>query len=106
MGKNLFVWYFVKQEASFIGMGDFFAKIIFFWGIVFAFQYIISDVTGIHGVAALGMGVIVFGVAFALQFKVDYLKNDEKMIVAEFIGDRPGMIILKKLILNEKVSCR
>ena len=77
LGKNIFIWYFVKKEASFEGMGKYISRSIFFWIIVstiaLSLKYFISGhFTG------FAIGVIIFTISFVLQFRFNLFNEYEK----------------------------
>lgn len=77
LGKNIFIWYFVRKEASFKGMGEYFVKIIIFWmcisGMVFSLKYHISNY-----LILLIIGSIIFFICFGLQFRFNLFTQHEK----------------------------
>jgi len=85
LGKNLFIFYFVSEEASFKGMGKFFSKIIVFWliagAMVFGIRHLVSNF-----LVMFSFAVIVFSVGFVLQFRT-HLFNDGEKLAIERIGN-------------------
>ncbi len=77
LGKNIFIWYFVRKEASFKGMGEYFVKSIIFWmcisGMVFSLKYHISNY-----LILLIIGSIIFFICFGLQFRFNLFTQHEK----------------------------
>lgn len=77
LGKNIFIWYFVREEASFKGMSEYFYKSIFFWMsvsvIVFCLKYFVSNY-----LLVFIIGVVVFIICFGLQFHCNLFNQYEK----------------------------
>lgn len=96
-GKNLFVWYFVRGDAHFKGMGIFLLKIIFFWMVIVSSAYYIN-IFVIHTVVKLLMGSLIFSIAFIFQFKCDYFLNNEKKNFAMISQNSPKLLfVFRKL---------
>lgn len=92
LGKNMFVWYFVRESASFKGMLYFFTKILFFWSI--AAPAIHSSLTYIADspFLRLGIGGLLFFCAFLLQFQCNFFKTHEKKIFFDLSRNSPPWI--------------
>jgi O-antigen/teichoic acid export membrane protein len=98
MAKNCFIWYFVKDDASFKGMRPFFAKIVLFWMTIYIAIHSISMIIPFNDLYQLFFGILVFSAAFFIQFKCNYFKNYEKKIMADLSNRNPKLtILLKKL---------
>ena len=98
LAKNYFIWYFVKEDASFKGMGSFFAKIILFWMILSIAVHSICLFTLPHALYQLFFGILMFAAAFFVQFKCDLFKNYEKKIIADLSNKNPKLTGLLKLL--------
>ena len=99
LGKKLFVWYFVKKEANFKKMKSFFVKLIGIWGFVTALLFVMSPV--IDQMIELYCGILVFGIAFIFQFKLNYFNGTEKKFISNLIGNDRRFSHLKRIILHE-----
>ena len=96
LGKNLFVWYFVKDDAKFKGMGNFFLKIIFFWIIVSISAYYIN-IVAVNDLSRLISGIFLFAAAFLVQFKCNYFSNDEKKAFAKLSGNNSKIMFFLQM---------
>ena len=94
-GKELFIWFFVRKEASFSGMGSFCKKIIIYWAgaaiIIFGATIWIPD-----PMTRFSFSLLLFSPAFLLQFRCDYFNDHEKKIWFHFSKDVPGLITILK----------
>jgi len=77
LGKNIFIWYSVREEASFRGMGEYFYRSILFWisvsVMVFCIKYFVSNY-----LLAFIIGVVVFTICFGLQFRCNLFNQYER----------------------------
>ena len=77
LGKNLFIWFFVRKEASFRGMKKYFSRIILFWfsvsSIVFGVKLCIQNI-----LLVFIIGIIIFTMSFILQFRCNLFNPYEK----------------------------
>lgn len=104
LGKNLFVWYFVKSETSFKGMEGFFAKIITFWVTILFVVLGTDSLITLSPFFTLILGMDLFGVFFLIQFKLNYFSLVEKETMGKMLGGKPVALFLKKLLLNQKAE--
>ena len=91
MGKNGFIWYFVRQDASFKGMGSFFIKIILFWAMVSIIIFSMTPIIPSHALYQLAFGAIIFAIAFLVQFRCNYFKDYEKKIITDISNKKPAL---------------
>lgn len=98
LAKNCFIWYFVRQDASFKGMGSFFSKIVLFWMTISFVIYNIELVSPRHGLYQLFLGILIFAAAFFIQFKCNYFKPYEKRIMADLSNKNPRLTILLRTL--------
>lgn len=96
LAKNGFIWYFVKDDASFKGMGSFFAKIILFWITISIAIHSISMIIPLHSLYQLVFGVLIFAAAFFIQFKCNLFENYEKKIFADLSNNNQKITVLLK----------
>ena len=92
VGKNCFIWYFVREDASFKGMESFFAKIILFWAAISIILYGILLMIPLPALYELCGGILIFAGAFFVQFRCDYFKEDEKSLFGDLSNDKPQLI--------------
>ena len=83
MGKNGFIWYFVRKEANFKGMGTFFLKILIFWATISIIICSLKPILPSTALFQLLFGVLIFTAAFLIQFKCNYFKEYEKKIFTD-----------------------
>ncbi len=96
--KNAFIWYFVKDAATFKGLEIFLIKIISFWAIASILIDYIGNLFLIEAKFQLLWGVIFFAIAFFMQFKCNYFYSYEKIVFTELSCKKPKLIkILKSL---------
>ncbi len=98
MGKNGFIWYFVRQDASFKGMGSFFIKIILFWVMVSIIILSITSIIPSHALYQLVFGILIFTPAFLIQFRCNYFKDYEKKIITDLSNKKPALINTLKVL--------
>ena len=77
LGKNLFIWFFVRKDATFKGMGLFFIKIIFFW---ISISIILGQLNSFIPCewGRIAFGILSFTGAFILQFRCRFFNEKEK----------------------------
>ena len=97
VGKNCFIWYFVRKDANFKGMGSFFTKIILFWTALSIILYAILLKTPLPALYELCGGIVIFAGAFLVQFRCDYFKEYEKGIFSELSNKKPLLIRIFKI---------
>lgn len=87
LGKNLFIWSFVREIASFRGMGGYFLKMLSFWAILYAL--IISSkifTTSLNmGLFIIGTSIFIF--SFFIQFRIN-LFNDSEIKILSSLGKK------------------
>lgn len=96
LAKNCFIWFFVKEDASFKGMGLFFAKIILYWTTLSTAIHSIHLIFPGHSIYQLIVGILVFSTSFFIQFKCNYFTNTEKKIMSDLSGKNKTMALLLK----------
>jgi len=77
LGKNIFIWYFVRKEASFKGMGEYFIKIIIFWASISCIVFFLKDHIENYLIYLI-IGIIIFLICFVLQFRCSLFSYNEK----------------------------
>lgn len=97
MGKNGFIWYFVRKDASFKGMGSFFIKIILFWSTVSIIIFSINPIIPHHALYQLSFGTLIFTTAFFIQFKCNYFRDYEKKIFADLSNKKPNITTILRI---------
>ena len=95
LGKNLFIWYFIKEDASFKGMESFFLKIVFFWMLISTFTYCIN-IFIVHTLLELLLGILIFAAAFFIQFKCNYFNNNEKKVFEKIANNNSKLLFIFK----------
>ncbi|MEW6428835.1 MAG: lipopolysaccharide biosynthesis protein [Thermodesulfobacteriota bacterium] len=67
--KNLYVWFYIRREAGFVGMGQFFTRMIGCWMMV-AMVWQIADVLfeRNYEIVVIGLSFIVLGVFLQIRF--------------------------------------
>ncbi len=71
LGKNIFIWYFVRHEASFRGTGSYFVGITLYWGVVSSIAMILKGAS-LSPLLMLIIGIILFTAAFVGQFRLSF----------------------------------
>jgi O-antigen/teichoic acid export membrane protein len=86
LGKNIFIWCFVRKEASFKGMRSYFLTSICFWisvsSIVLVVKQFVPDCTTL-----LITGFVIFATSFALQFRLLPFNAYERQKLLALAGD-------------------
>ena len=77
LGKNIFIWYFVRKEASFKGMGKYISTSIVFWLAVSAIVVSLKHSMSNYLIVFI-IGVIIFSISFVLQFRFNLFNEYEK----------------------------
>lgn len=99
LGKKCFIWWFIRKNASFQGMGGFYLKITGFWSVSAALFFATCQMIP-HPWARLLVGVLGFSTAFFLQFKCRYFNEREKYFWFQFFDCKPRVLcVLKHLHL-------
>ena len=80
LGKNFFIWYFVREEARLKGMEKYFSTSIFFWVSVSTIVLVLKYAIVNHFVV-LVIGLILFTIAFGLQFRCNFFSQYEKKVL-------------------------
>ena len=100
LGKNIFIWYFVRKEASFNGMGEYFVKSIIFWSsvsaIVLGLKYFI-----LNDFAVFIICLIMFTVSFVLQFRCNLFNQYEKKAIELIANKNKKMNFIAKFLRIE-----
>jgi len=80
LGKNLFLWYFVREYASFQGTGPFFMIMAGFWGTVAGMVALLNSwITPLY--LSFPIAIVLFVLAFLLQFHAVLFNREEKEIL-------------------------
>lgn len=95
LGKKWFIWWFVRKNASFQGMGNYFMKIIGFWSGATILLYV-SSLYISQPWARLVLGMFGFSVAFVLQFQCRYFNEIEKRLWFLFANQKPRFLTILK----------
>jgi O-antigen/teichoic acid export membrane protein len=104
LGKNIFIWYFVRKEASFEGLGQYFIKITFFWMSVSAIVLAIKYFTPNH-VTLFIIGLIFFIISFWLQFLFRFnLFNDYEKKVFQIMANHDEKLKYLAKFMHIQVS--
>jgi O-antigen/teichoic acid export membrane protein len=95
LGKNCFIWWFIRENASFRGMGTFYLKIAGFWSAITILLYATCQLIP-HPLAKLFVGVFGFTTAFFLQFQCRYFNEMEKNLWLLFVERKPKILFILK----------
>jgi len=90
LAKNLFIWYFVKKEASFAGMGRFFVKIALFWTFIASITLVLKLFIG-NPVLLLITGTFIFVLSFIMHLRLSLFTEYEKNMLKKLIGNKSGL---------------
>jgi O-antigen/teichoic acid export membrane protein len=85
LGKNLFIWSFVREIASFRGMGAFFLKMLSFWAILYALIISSTILTASLNIGLFIVGTSIFILSFFIQFRIN-LFNDSEIQILSSLG--------------------
>jgi len=96
LGKNLFIWYFIKDDASFKGMESFFLKSFVFWMLISIFTYCIN-IFIVHTLLELLLGILIFAAAFFIQFVCNYFNNNEKKVFEKIANNNSKLVFIFKI---------
>ena len=95
--KNLFIWYSVREDAQFKGMETFFIKSVGYWMLISVCIYYINALFT-NNIFELLFGILIFIIAFFIQFKCNYFNNDEKKFFKQFSNNNEKLnFILRTL---------
>jgi O-antigen/teichoic acid export membrane protein len=95
LGKNLFIWYFIKEHASFKGLERFLLKIFSFWALISTLTYCINMFV-IHTLLELLLGILIFAAAFFVQFYCNYFDNNEKKLFGKVANNNSKLLFIFK----------
>jgi O-antigen/teichoic acid export membrane protein len=97
LGKNIFIWSFVRKEASFRGMRGYFLNSIGFWmlvsSIVLVLKQFIPDCTTL-----LVTGFLIFAASFALQLRLCPFNAYEREKLLALAGDNKRIHCIMKVL--------
>ena len=83
LAKNLYIWFFVKQEADFSGMGQFFVRIIGGWLLVAGIWYVVRPFINNNFLSFIvGITFIILGLRF-IQLRFVHLNSWEKKMLRD-----------------------
>ena len=98
LAKNCFIWFFVRQDANFCGMSPFFIKILLFWLSIALITQMLLQSVPLPIPLELILGILIFSIAFFLQFRLDYYSLTEKKALAQAALGNPRLnLVLKAL---------
>lgn len=97
LGKNIFIWFFVRKEASFKGMGRYFSTSILFWMSVSSIVLVVKQLVSDH-TALFIIGFVIFGVSFGLQFRLSLFNSYERQKLLGLAGDNKKMQYIIKFL--------
>ena len=86
LGKNFFIWFFVRQEASLSGMGPFFVRISCYWLFVCFVAWLLSRCLSSE-LHLLSIGILLFIAAFILQFRFIHLLETERTLLRRLAAE-------------------
>lgn len=90
LGKNLFIWYFIRKDAPFKGLESFCLKLGCFWlGAAGGFSLLNAWITPVW--AKVAIGGLGFALAFVLQFQINLFTDREKTAWQAFAGQNPKL---------------
>jgi len=96
LGKNLFIWYFIKKDANFRGMERFFLKSFVFWILISIFTYYIN-IFIVHTLLELLLGILIFAAAFFIQFNCNYFSKNEKKAYEKIANNNSKIAFIFKI---------
>ena len=82
LGKNFFLWYFVKNEASFRGTGSFFMRIILYWSVASSIAMSLKFAS-LNPILMLIIGIILFAASFVGQFQLHLFNDYERSVIKQ-----------------------
>lgn len=97
LGKNLFIWYFIRKEASFKGMGEYFYKSILFWVCVASVVLGIKTLVLNHVIEFI-IGFIIFGISFPLQFRCGLFSYSERQSFRVITNENTKLSYIAKFL--------
>lgn len=77
LGKNLFIWYFIKEDAGFKGLEGFFTKLTLYWAVSVLLMHYLDFLTDVPLLKLLTGGVL-FSLLFLFQFRLNLFNTVEK----------------------------
>lgn len=92
LAKNVFVWYFVREDANFKGMQFFFTKIVCFWSAAAIIIHHLLIYISPLPILRILIGLLFFSAAFFLQFHCNLFQAYEKNIFSAISADRKPWI--------------
>lgn len=101
LGKNIFIWYFNRQEASFAGMGRFMYQLVLFWCCAGTIIWSVAAFLGTGYV--LNFVICCFGVLICsvIQFRVLDITPGERKLLGSVIDKNSTAAGLFNLIIPE-----
>lgn len=90
LGKNFFVWYFVRNEATFRGTGPYFIIIALYWVSVSSIAICLKYVF-LNQIIILITGIILFITAFVGQFRLSPFNKYERKALKQLIIKQPKL---------------
>ena len=93
LGKNIFIWYFVRDNANVRGMAPFFLKTVGYWVIVVGIGWLLNHMI-LSNLIVLVAGTAWLGLAFWFQFRFVHLKKEEQELLSELGLESRKMALL------------
>jgi O-antigen/teichoic acid export membrane protein len=97
LGKNIFIWYFFRKEASFKGMGGYFLTSICFWMFVSSIVLVVKNFVPDHTMLLI-TGFVIFAASFGLQFRLRLFNSYERRKLLALAGDNKRIQFLIKVM--------
>jgi len=97
LGKNLFIYYFIRRDASFKGMMPFYLRAIGFWSCITVLTAIAVSMFENH-IMRVVLGTVTFIAVFIIQFRCGYFNFQERKLVKGFTEQKPGWIPVVKFL--------
>ncbi|WDP90549.1 MAG: oligosaccharide flippase family protein [Desulfobacter sp.] len=97
LAKNLFIWFFVREFASFSGMSSFFFSLGLYWTGVAGTGWLLGCLIQNH-FTMLGAGIVLISMAFAIQFRFLFFSEKERAFFYRFGKQNPKVRLLLSVI--------
>jgi O-antigen/teichoic acid export membrane protein len=105
LGKNIFIWSFVHEIASFKGMGPYFLKIVSFWVILYSLMLSSLTIMNSLSVTFFIIGCIIFVISFFIQFRINIFNPSEIKILSYISHKNRCLKYLLNIIHIGEHSC-
>ena len=91
--KNGYIWWHVRDRASWTNAGPALMFSVALWGAVVAICYLLKQVLEVPAILRLGMGAMIVGLAWLLHIRGPALSNADRSILNAVLRGREAVML-------------